>query len=511
MTAAASTLSVLRDAVRVHLRRNAFLALREHTRAMPHAIFLCVLVPLVLYRISTWLVFLAAWRGWLVDQSYWADGGMGHAAYVTPFHGHPNPFGWRFGFQGFVAMHNITGMLLFAVCLVPLFASKGGKLHVRFGRAFVLLWLLHMLDGLANSSQILLVRGLEPTRYYDTLGTGFSLYLYIQFAFIASVVIDFLANGLAALQYKNRLPSKAMRAVMVILPLSSMLFGVSLLLWGLVQLVGGAPPATPKTTEFAVIYVVQVPAYLYLLGKNLAYWAEPTPRGWLHGWVTEHQRNMMFCVQVTLYTGLANATMRFAPWLTAWLFSAIEVGFIAWLLLKERAIRRHVVRSRLGLALVSMLRGLPSKHAAGGLEASDRRWVMKLFDVDGDSRLERADVRALLAQQGVEPTGPELDRIFQSLDHNDDGVVDGDELVSFLVTWFVPDPSSRAHLALAFRALDRDGNGHISAGELREALTSGADALRDSEVDDVLALVDSNGDGKLDWHEFLVVLSPGGA
>jgi hypothetical protein len=75
--------------------------------------------------------------------------------------------------------------------------------------------MLHLFDGLVNSGQLLIARGFEPTHYLDSTKQGFSLYLYIQFCFISSLVIDFLANGLAALQYKNRMPPAGMRALML--------------------------------------------------------------------------------------------------------------------------------------------------------------------------------------------------------------------------------------------------------------------------------------------------------
>src|SRR6185295_9869314 len=125
---------------------------------------------------------------------------------------------------------------------------------------FVAFWILHLFDGLVNSGQLLLARGFEPTRYLDSTKQGFSLYLYIQFCFISSMVIDFLANGLAALQYKNRMPAAGMRAIMLAMPITSMMLGVGMTCWGIYRLAGHEPPATPETTPFAVVFVVQVPA-----------------------------------------------------------------------------------------------------------------------------------------------------------------------------------------------------------------------------------------------------------
>jgi calcium-binding protein CML len=426
------------------------------------------------------------------------------ADHTTPFHGHPNLFGWRFGFQGFVALHSITGILLFLVCLVPLLTVKGGKTHVVFGRAFVVFWLVHLFDGLVNSGQILMTRGFEPTRYLDATKQGFSLYLYVQFAFISSVVMDFLAHGLAALQYKNHMPPRGMRAVMLAMPLSSLVLGLSMTAWGIYRVASSAPPATPNTMEFAVVFIVQVPAYIYLIVKNVSYWAKPTARAWLHGWVTEHQRNMMFCVQVTLYTGLANATMKYAPWLTPFLFGAIDVGFIVWLLLKERAIRKSVLGARLGFAFISMLRTGKNSVDPVALHPADERWILRTYDLDGDGSLDAKELHAILAAQGIDLSEAETERIRKMLDRDDNGRIDRHELGAFLSGWLVNDPSYDDDLALAFRTLDKNGDGRLDTDELRAALTQGPahDRLTQADVDHVFGRLHAERGGQVEWQEF---------
>jgi Ca2+-binding EF-hand superfamily protein len=511
MTAAskmeASPADKLRDAAKRHIRGNAFLALRDYAQSMPMKVFGVIMAVLVFYRLANVAVFFVAWQGWLLEPAQWATGSPVVSDYMTPFHGHPNLYGWRFGFQGLMVMHNITGVMLFLVCLVPLVGKKGGKTHRYFGRAFVAFWLLHLFNGLGNSTQIMLTRGFDATHYLDSTKQGFSLYLFVQFAFISSVVIDFLLHGLAALQYKNHLPGRVMRAAMIVMPASSIVFGLSLMAWGVAHLAGSEAPATPSTTEFAVIYIVQVPAYVFLLGKNMAYWLRPTPRSWLQGWVTEHQRNMMFCVQVTLYTGVANATMRFAPWLTPIMFGSIEVGFIIWLLLKERAIRRRVIQSRLGLALVSAVAGRPSDKPASSLSQSDAKWIAKLFDLDGNRVLDINDIERLLGAQGLSVTEHELERIVETLDRDGNGVIDGDELATFLTSFFVPDPSAADDVRLAFRGFDTSGDGRIARDELREALNGHSGSVREDELDDIMALVDTDRDGRIDTSELAAALA----
>lgn len=521
--APSATSTVLKRAVRRHLRHNAFLALRDHNRSLNTGAFAVIIGCLTAFKLLSLITLFVAWQGWLWDPSTWAGAEI-DTTYRSPFHGHPNPFGWHWLYQGFLIAHNITGAGLFIVCLVPLFARKGDRIHVLFGRAFVVLWLFHLLDGLVNSGQLLLARGFDPTRYLDTVEPvkqGFSLYLYLQFAFIASMVIDFLAHGMAALQYKSQPPGKGMRVLMLFLPTTSLIFGLSLMGWGLLYLIGDEPGATKKTTEFAIIYLFQIPAYVYLLGKNIQYWLRPSPRTWLRDWLTEHQRNMMFCVQVTLYTGMANLTMREAPWLTPVLFISIDVGFIVWLLTKERALRRRVTRSRVGLGMLAALRSKRSNARApwrrqvmsrqavtASISERDKRWIMDLFDVDHSGTLDLDEIRELLHHQGVELSDAEFKDLLDMLDENGDGVIDGEEFGSFLATWVAPDPSVRDELTLAFQALDRDGDGHIDAEELATALGGGDGGLDRQELMDLMATIDKDGSGTIEWEELLAALSP---
>lgn len=501
---------VLREIARDRIRRNAFLRLRLHHAAMPRAAFLAVIAVLVALRLHSIVCMVLSVTGTFFDPSTWATGAPVEAELATPLHGHPNPFGRVF--QSLVWAHNATGVLLFVLCAVPLLARPGGRVHVTAGRAFVVVWLAHLIDGLLNSGHILIARGLEPARYFDVTNQGFSLYLYLQFAFISALVIDFLAHGLAALQYKNRPPPAAMRALMLALPASSLVLGLCLTVWAALRLARGGEPETPNTYPFAIVYLVQIPPYVYLVWRNVSYWLRATPRAWLQGWVTEHQRNMMFCVQVTLYTGLANLASRFVPAAAPFVFAAVDVGFLVWLVTKERALRRQIVRSRLGIGLVASLRawrmGRTTRPTLMEVAPPDTRWVARMFDLDRGGSIQREDLRALLAEQGIELQESELEHLMRTLDTDGSGAVEPAELAGFLAAWFGPEPKDDHALALAFRAMDGDGDGQVTREELRQVLQSGSDALRGVELDALMDAADLDGSGAIDWQEFLAAMRP---
>ena len=459
---------------------------------------------LVWFKFQILASYGLALMGWGLDPSVFASAiDVADTSNRTPFHDNPNLHGWEWGWQFFVGMHNITGIALWSVCLIPLFSVKGGSTHRRFGRAFVLFWLLHLLDGLVNSSHTLVTRGFDPTNYLDGIGQGFSLYLYIQFGFIAFVVIDFLAQALTVLQYKTGLRGP-MRILMMAMPIVTVIQGLCMTSWAISLFWNGGDPATQKTAEFALIYLIQCPAYMYLLGKNIAWWRTKNPYQWMQGWVTEHQRNMMFCVAVSIYTGLANITMKHAPWLTAVLFASVDFGFIAWLIIKERAIRGTVFQSRFTLSLVASLHRKPPRAKPDNVDSRQIDWLMKRFDADKSGTLDANEITALLTSQGIELSEEECAQIMNSVDENGDGQIDSVEFATFFATWILTEPSEDDGLALAFHSLDQNGDGRISVKELHDAL--GDDELRDDLIEATLRLGDVDSDGSLDWREFIAAM-----
>jgi calmodulin len=51
----------------------------------------------------------------------------------------------------------------------------------------------------------------------------------------------------------------------------------------------------------------------------------------------------------------------------------------------------------------------------------------------------------------------------------------------------------------AFREFDKDGNGFISAAELRQVMTNLGEKLTDEEVDEIMKEADTDGDGQINY------------
>ena len=62
-------------------------------------------------------------------------------------------------------------------------------------------------------------------------------------------------------------------------------------------------------------------------------------------------------------------------------------------------------------------------------------------------------------------------------------------------------PTSISDLMKAFRRLDTNNDGYITADELSKMLTRRGDRMSQEEVRAIIEQADQNGDGKLDYSE----------
>ena len=63
----------------------------------------------------------------------------------------------------------------------------------------------------------------------------------------------------------------------------------------------------------------------------------------------------------------------------------------------------------------------------------------------------------------------------------------------------VKDVDSEQEIREAFGLFDKDGNGFISAAELRHVMTNLGEKLTDEEVDEMIREADIDGDGQVNY------------
>ncbi|KAL2308873.1 hypothetical protein Nmel_005043, partial [Mimus melanotis] len=128
--------------------------------------------------------------------------------------------------------------------------------------------------------------------------------------------------------------------------------------------------------------------------------------------------------------------------------------------------------------------------------------AFSLFDRDGDGCITTRELGTVMRSLGQNPTEAELQDMVGEVDADGSGTIDFPEFLS-LMARKMRDTDSEEEIREAFRVFDKDGNGYISAAELRHVMTNLGEKLTDDEVDEMIREADCNNDGQVNYEEFV--------
>jgi len=128
--------------------------------------------------------------------------------------------------------------------------------------------------------------------------------------------------------------------------------------------------------------------------------------------------------------------------------------------------------------------------------------TFQALDLNGDGRLSRDElINGYQKIMGLTNVEEEVDAIMRAVDNNNSGSIDYTEFV--MATINRQKLLSKERLEAVFKLFDKDGNGYLTADELREIFNPGNTKEIDDNVwNDLIKEVDQNGDGKISYKEF---------
>jgi len=95
--------------------------------------------------------------------------------------------------------------------------------------------------------------------------------------------------------------------------------------------------------------------------------------------------------------------------------------------------------------------------------------------------------------------------MINEVDLEGNGTIDFPEFLSMMARK-MKETDSEEEILEAFKVFDKDGNGFISAAELRDIMTNLGEKLTDEEVDEMIREADVDGDGKINYEEFVKMM-----
>ncbi|KAL3874261.1 hypothetical protein ACJMK2_037301 [Sinanodonta woodiana] len=130
--------------------------------------------------------------------------------------------------------------------------------------------------------------------------------------------------------------------------------------------------------------------------------------------------------------------------------------------------------------------------------------AFNVFDKDGDGTITTKELGTVMKSLGLNPTDDELCDMIHEVDVDGSGSVDFTEFLNLMATK-TKDSDKETELRNAFKLFDKDGNGFISAIELRHVMTSLGEKLSAEEIDDMMREADIDGDGTVNYEAFVIV------
>ena len=133
--------------------------------------------------------------------------------------------------------------------------------------------------------------------------------------------------------------------------------------------------------------------------------------------------------------------------------------------------------------------------------------AFSLFDKDGDGNITSEELGAVLRSLDQNPTETELQDMINEVDEDRDGTISFQEFTTMMGRK-TEGTNREAELRKAFSLFDKDSNGLISADELRHVMKTLGEHLSEDEIDQMMREADTDGDGQINYEEFVAMMSP---
>jgi len=138
-------------------------------------------------------------------------------------------------------------------------------------------------------------------------------------------------------------------------------------------------------------------------------------------------------------------------------------------------------------------------------QVAEFRDAFSAYDKDSDGVITANELINVLRSLGLSLTDGEVRDMIKAIGADENGMITFPEFLT-IMTEKVRDSDSEEELKQVFKMADTDGNGTISAAELRRIMGTFGGAPSDKEVDEMIREADLDGDSQINYEEFVRIM-----
>ncbi|XP_061172189.1 uncharacterized protein LOC133181651 [Saccostrea echinata] len=140
-------------------------------------------------------------------------------------------------------------------------------------------------------------------------------------------------------------------------------------------------------------------------------------------------------------------------------------------------------------------------------QLTEVRTLFSAFDKNKDGFLSSKEVAALLQSGKLSAKVPynAIQKIVRDVEKKDKKMVNLTQFTELLGE-YCPEFNPMADMLEAFKVFDKNGDGVISVSELRQVMNNLGERLTDRELQKMFRDADQDGDGEINFNEFLKMM-----
>ncbi|CAC5377258.1 unnamed protein product [Mytilus coruscus] len=132
--------------------------------------------------------------------------------------------------------------------------------------------------------------------------------------------------------------------------------------------------------------------------------------------------------------------------------------------------------------------------------------AFSLFDKDNNGQITSSELGTVMRSLGQNPTNADITEMINEVDSDGSGTINFTEFTNMMGKK-MENSNPVEDLREAFKIFDKNNDGKIDPNELKKVMVNIGEKLTDEEANEMIKEADVDGDGKVNYEEFVTMMT----